>query len=64
MQPSEFWALSPWEFWLEFDQRVELHRRVQTTTVGGKPVPMSALQEAQSKARKLHKAKQEAKQEA
>lgn len=51
--------MSPWEFWLEFDRRVEDHRRSQTAQVGGKTVPAMALQSAQATARRLHKAKKE-----
>lgn len=60
MQPSEFWNLSPWEFWIEFDRRAEEHRNASRVEVGGKHVPLTALQEAQAKARRLHKAKKEA----
>lgn len=57
MQPSEFWSLSPWEFWAEFDMRADQARRARQARVGGKAVPYDALHEAQAKARKLHKAK-------
>lgn len=61
MQPSEFWSLSPWEFWLEFDRRAEDARARRRATVGGKSVPLNALEEAQATARRLHKAKKQAK---
>ena len=59
MNPSEFWNLSPWEFWIEFDTRADMHRRSQQARIGGKSVPVNALQEAQAKARAIHKAKRE-----
>ena len=48
--------MSPWEFWLEYNQRIDDARNTQQTKAGGHMVPLSALQEAQAKARKLHKA--------
>jgi hypothetical protein len=53
--------MSPWEFWIEFDTRADQHRRSQRTDIGGKSVPVSALEEARAKARALHKAKKEKK---
>lgn len=59
MSPSDFWSLSPWEFWIEFDLRAEIHRNSQRARIGGKSVPVTALQEAQAKARAIHKAKKQ-----
>ena len=56
--------MSPWEFWIEFDRRVDDHRNREQARIGGKAVPMTALQEAQATARRLHKAKKEKAQEA
>lgn len=55
--------MSPWEFWLEFDRRAEDYRNRARAEVGGKSVPLNALQEAQATARRLHKAKKETAQE-
>lgn len=60
MAPSEFWNLSPWEFWLEFDCRADQARKTNealSARAGGKSVPIGALKEAQEKARALHAAK-------
>jgi len=38
-------------------------RDMQSARVGGKTVPLNALQEAQAKARKLHKTKKQTTQE-
>lgn len=35
IQPSEFRALSPWEFWLEFDTKTEIAEKIKATS-GGK----------------------------
>lgn len=56
--------MSPWEFWLEFDRRVDDHRRTEQAQVGGKSVPASAIREAQATARRLHKAKRKQKEAA
>lgn len=29
MQPSEFWALSPWEWWIELDAKIEASKRIE-----------------------------------
>lgn len=29
MQPSEFWALSPWEWWIELDAKLEANKRIE-----------------------------------
>jgi hypothetical protein len=36
MQPSEFWNLSPAEYWAEFDSKVRTARRVQELADGAK----------------------------
>lgn len=30
MQPSEFWELSLTEFWLEFDYKYQLHKKLKS----------------------------------
>jgi hypothetical protein len=55
--------MSPWEFWIEYNSRVETARNIQQAKVGGRSVPLTALQEAQAKARKLQKAKKDKAQE-
>jgi len=49
--------MSPWEFWVEFDARADQHRRTSRTEVGGRTVPVNALEEAKARARKIHAAK-------
>ena len=51
--------MSPWEFWLEYNPDII----TQQAKAGDHMVPLSALQEAQAKARKLHKAKKDKEQE-
>ena len=57
MQPSEFWALSPWEFWLEFDARyaaaIAMKKAVEGTDKFSGP--------EWEKARAIHRKKMEAK---
>ena len=50
--------MSPTEFFVEFDDQIERSRRLQELT---KDKDASALEDAQKQARRLHKAKQEAK---
>jgi len=52
MQPSEFWALSPYDFWLEFDVRMES----QQSSAGG------PTYKDFERVRELHRKKKEARQ--
>ena len=36
IQPSEFWRLSPWEWWVEFDAKVAESRRIEERSGGNK----------------------------
>jgi hypothetical protein len=56
--------MSPWEFWIEFDMRADHARKSRRAEVGGKSVPVDALEEARAKARQLYRAKREKAQEA
>lgn len=50
MQPSEFWQLSPEEFWWEYDMRVRVNKRLDEEKVGRvKPTFTSAEWEAARK---------------
>ena len=52
MQPSEFWSLTIHDFWIEFDMRVRLGKRLKEVTGGG-----SNVADDIEWARKLHREK-------
>lgn len=37
MQPSEFWQLSPGEWWWELDSKIESNRKLREITKTAKP---------------------------
>ena len=63
MQPSEFWRLSPWEWWAELDAKIEAQERIDEAlneAKGGKAKGGGFSRAEWDKARAKHSEKMKA----